>query len=283
MSGLPPGHVSRGRALAAYELHRAQSAGVVTCQACGCPWLAHYGLLLAGGRGCVACEDRGSGCPAYVQGSLPYNLAKHADALDAPGPCPWLCGHAADGHSGSYGCLRCACGYGDPAAAQPRGITYRRYPASDRDGRPVVVMEAPAGTPVTRLGGTAEDSPSGIAWGYGGPGSLGLARSLLIAALGPAAACPSCAGRGRIAWAEDLAALVPYDAEHDEPPGEVFNCGCEDGFRPDLPSRDFEFAMPGLWEQEGGWAVSRADILRWLAVSSPRMHAAAVAALPEDA
>ena len=62
-------------------------------------------------------------------------------------------------------------------------------------------------------------SPGGFEWGYAGSGPADLARSLLIDALGPAAACPLCDGTVYIAWREDLGDAagdpVPYDAERD--------------------------------------------------------------------
>lgn len=272
--------VSRQWALDMFASHRAHPAGVVLCQACGCPWLAHYGS--ADQRGCVACEGRDEACLLYIQGPAPYNLSKHADRLDANGPCPWLCGHPAAGHSVSYGCLECACQFGVTGAAEPRGITYRGYPVSDRAGHRIVVMEAPAGMPVTRLPGVARDRPAGFAWGGEGPGQAALARSLLISALGSAAACPSCQGNRSVAWEAGLSALVPYDAEYDEPPGEAFDCECGDGYRCDLPDRAFSLAVVGRWDEDSDWAISRTDILGWLVTSSPGLYVAAVTALPDD-
>lgn len=274
--------MSRQAALEMYESFLAHPAGVVLCQTCRCPWLAHYGAA-GPGRGCVACESRYRRCQVYIQGPVPYNLSKHADRLDAPGPCPWLCGHAAGDHSGSYGCMECACRYGEPGAAAPAGITYRGYPDTDPRGHRLVVVEAPPGSPVTRLTEFARHRPSGFDWGCGGTGPSALARSLLISVLGPAAACPACQGNKMMAWAADLSAMVPYDAEYDEPPGELFDCECEDGYRSDLPCRSFESAVIDGLGQDLEWVISRAEILHWLASVAPDLRAAADRILPEGA
>ena len=77
----------------------------------------------------------------------------------------------------------------------------------------------------------------GLSWGYEGSGPADLARSLLIDALGPAAACPLCDGTVYVVWCGDLgdaaADPVPYDPERhrDADPELIANCYCDDGYR----------------------------------------------------
>lgn len=267
---------------AALEMHKAQrllAAEVVSCQACAHGWMAHYD---AGGRGCAACDSAGRACPAYVPGGLPHQVTKHLDPLGTdPAPCPWLCGHPAGGHAGGGdGCPACGCRYGDPDAAAPGGIAYHGYPSGDYRGHRLVVVEAPAGTPVTLLPEISRHSPAGFAWGYGGSGPAALARSLLVSVLGPAAACPSCRGHRKIAWDPAAGTMVPAWDLSDGLGTEVDCPDCDDGFR-DLPYQDFKFAVIAALPGGGEWVLSRADILRWLAAADPASCAAALAVLPE--
>lgn len=275
--------LTRQAALEMYAAQRSRPFEVVSCQACAHEWMAHYD---ADGRGCAACDTAGRACPAYVPGGLPHQITKHLDPIGTdPSPCPWLCGHPAGAHVGDgYGCPACGCRYGDPDAAAPEGITYHGYPANDYRGHRIVVIEAPAGTPVTLLQEVSRHSPTGFAWGYGGSGPAALARSLLVSVLGPAAACPSCRGHRKVAWDPAAEALVPcWDlADSVADLGAELDCAaCDDGFR-DLPYQGFKSAAITPLPDGGEWALSRADILRWLAAADPAAHAAALAVLPES-
>ena len=113
-------------------------------------------------------------------------------------------------------------------------------------------------------------SPTGMSWGYEGSGPADLARSLLIDALGPAAACPLCNGTGYVAWTEDLgdaaADPVPYDAalHHDLDRDLITDCFCDDGYR-SLPYQAFKREHVGQWGDH--WTITRAAVLRWLVQS----------------
>jgi hypothetical protein len=110
-------------------------------------------------------------------------------------------------------------------------------------------------------------SPTGLEWGYAGSGPADLARSLLIDALGPAAACPLCDGTVYVVWPGDLgdAAVdpVPYDPErdHDVAPELITDCFCDDGYRA-LPYQKFKFDQVARWGDH--WTITRAAVLRLL-------------------
>jgi len=275
--------LTRPAALDMYATYLALPHEVVSCQVCSHPWPAHYGV---GGSGCVACETGGPGCPAYVPGVLPHQITRHLDVLGPdPAPCPWLCGHPAGRHNADSGCLSCGCRYDMPDATAPPGVTYHGYPADDARGHRIVVIEAPAGTPVTLLPEISQHSPTGFAWGYGGRGPAALARSLLVSVLGPAAICPACQGHRKVAWDPATRGHVPYWelAEADAGLGDVRECeDCDDGYREDLPYQDFKEAVITLLPAGAEWVLGRAEILRWLAAAAPAAHAAAIAALPEE-
>ena len=119
----------------------------------------------------------------YVPGAAP-KLRGHVSPVSAhPVPCPWMCGHGLDEHADGCGCFRCGCCCDMPGIAAPASIAYHGYPANGPGAR-VVVIEAPAGTPVSLL---PKATDTEFAWGYGGAGPRELARCLLRAALGPAA------------------------------------------------------------------------------------------------
>lgn len=111
-------------------------------------------------------------------------------------------------------------------------------------------------------------SPTGMEWGYAGSGPADLARSLLIDALGPFAACPLCNGTVYVAWTADwddaAADPVPYDpSEHrDLAPELITDCYCDDGYRV-LPYQAFKFEHVAKWPHDH-WSMTRADVLRWL-------------------
>jgi hypothetical protein len=111
-------------------------------------------------------------------------------------------------------------------------------------------------------------SPAGMEWGYAGSGPADLARSLLIDALGPAAACPLCNGTVYVVWRDDLgdaaADPVPYDPaeHHDLDPELITDCFCDDGYRA-LPYQAFKFDHVARWPPDH-WSMTRAEVLRWL-------------------
>jgi len=108
-------------------------------------------------------------------------------------------------------------------------------------GEPQVAIVSPDGDDFGLLPHVALQSPAGFAWGYLGAGPTDLARSLLIHALGRAARCRHCHGVG------------------------TGTC-CRDGYRTDLPVRDFkhEYVTGWVWGEE--WQARRSELLAWLAL-----------------
>jgi len=105
---------------------------------------------------------------------------------------------------------------------------------------------------------------AGLAWGYVGPAPADLARSLLIDALGPAAACPLCNGTVYVVWADELGDdTEPYDRgrHHDLEPELITECLCDDGYRA-LPYQRFEIDHVARWGEH--WTITRGAVLRWL-------------------
>lgn len=110
-------------------------------------------------------------------------------------------------------------------------------------------------------------SPTGFSWGYAGSGPADLARSLLIAALGDKAKCPTCEGCGRVAWLldESMEDPVPFDAaiSGTYDPDSVGPCyECDGGYR-HLPYQDFKFQFVAGWGDD--WQISRDEIRAWYA------------------
>jgi hypothetical protein len=264
----------RPAAVALLEQHRQHPVEVQACQACRHVHLAHYGYLAGGVRGCVACEQAGHACLVYVPGGTPKLPSRVSPASDDPAPCPWLCGHGLDEHADGCGCYQCGCRYGEPGAPQPGEITYHGYPAGRPSGN-VVVIEAPAGTPVSLLPDVSPTSPAEFSWGYGGAGPAALARCLLIAALGPAAACPACHGAARMVI-EDGRIVPGSQALADEAdPDAIIPCPlCDDGYRA-VPHQQFKSEVVAAWRQGAEWVIGRSQVIAWLRQTDPEMAAAA--------
>jgi hypothetical protein len=106
-------------------------------------------------------------------------------------------------------------------------------------------------------------SPAGFEWGYEGSGCADLARCLLIDVLGPAAACPECAGTGRVMFTgPDADQVVPYDPESGAGLEQTWACFCDGGYR-GLPYQDFK--REGVARLDySGWVLTRPGISRWL-------------------
>jgi hypothetical protein len=255
---------SRLLALALHAAHERHPVEVQGCQACWHTHLAHYDGGAAARQGCVACEDAARACPVFVPSGRP-KLSKHTGPVSAdPVPCPWLCGDGLDQHGEGSGCYRCGCRYGDAAAEPPAGVAYHGYPAGGPEGR-LVVIEAPPGTPVSVLRHVDRHSPAEFAWGYPGSGPAELALSLLIAALGPAAACPACRGAGKMTWDQDGHQAPCGPAREDEvDPETIVACAlCDDGYRT-LPHQEFKSEVVSGWSPDAQWVIDRAQIIGWL-------------------
>jgi len=164
------------------------------------------------------------------------------------------------------------------AEAAARDVWYRGARDPQVPGPAPVVIETPAGDVLGLLhNAAAGKSPDGFAWGYGGSGPAALARSILAAALGDAAKCPTCAGTQRIMWRdppdpgpEDPTdyAPVPWDGRPalDSRGHKVLlieDCyDCEDGTR-HLPYQAFKRQHVGRWGPE--FRIARSEVLAWLA------------------
>lgn len=110
-------------------------------------------------------------------------------------------------------------------------------------------------------------SPTGFGWGYGGSGASELARCLLLDALGDDAACPTCAGTGKLVFDPDTGTDSPYDEDH--PPADsdqISRCGdCGgDGIIAGLPYQQYKWHVIGRLPQNQEWWISRDSVLAWL-------------------
>lgn len=106
--------------------------------------------------------------------------------------------------------------------------------------------------------------------GYAGSGPADLARSLLIDALGEAAACPDCRGVGYVMYDPGIeeSGPEPYDPEALPDGWDTLRCGsCDGGYR-HLPYQEFKFAYVAGWGEE--WRITRADILDWYRAQASR-------------
>lgn len=104
---------------------------------------------------------------------------------------------------------------------------------------------------------------SGRSWGNAGPAAGDLARSILLDALGPAAACPICNGSRYVAWlGDDLdEPPVPFDRDDPADPELVSRCVCDDGYR-EVPYKQFRDEQVARWADH--WSLTRGEVLRWL-------------------
>jgi hypothetical protein len=269
--------VSRTSAMVLLEQWRQHPVEVQGCQACRHVYLAHYGSTAGRPGGCVECENTGQACPVYVPDGTPKLSSHVSPASDDPMPCPWLCGHGMDEHAEASGCYRCGCQYGRPGAAAPDEITYHGYPAGGPGAR-LVVIEAPAGCPVSLLPHMRGHAGTEFAWGYGGSGPAELARCLLLAVLGPAAACPACHGAARMVIGEDGREVPCGSARADEAdPAMVVLCQqCDDGYRA-VPHQKFKAQVVAAWDQDAEWSIDRVRVITWLRDTAPQLAAAAEA------
>lgn len=132
-------------------------------------------------------------------------------------------------------------------------------------GASVVAVQTETGQQVGVLRHVIYHSADGFTWGYRGSGPADLARSLLIAALGEGARCPTCAGTAKMVYRCELPTEEPYDPHRlaDYDPTRVHPCiDCDDGYRP-LPYRSFERECVAHWGNH--WRIRRGDIRAWLA------------------
>ena len=126
-------------------------------------------------------------------------------------------------------------------------------------GHPQVALIASDGEYLGVLPHVVVDSPAGLAWGYRGDGARGLARSLLLHALGRAGKCQTCRGTREVHWSAD--GVVPRMSEHGDDWGDCIDCD-RNGDQP-LPYRSFLERYPVRWPQGEEWQLSRSEILAW--------------------
>ncbi len=134
----------------------------------------------------------------------------------------------------------------------------RRSMAGDR----VVTVETNDGEPVGALKHVVRHSPSGLNWGYKGSGPSDTARSLLLAALGDAAACPECQGSARVVYVADGDGYraEPFNSARHSWTKRGWQCKCWDGYK-DVPYIDFADIV-ATWGEE--WRLTRSYICAWL-------------------
>jgi hypothetical protein len=135
---------------------------------------------------------------------------------------------------------------------EPRAV-FHGLPDGDPDVGQIVI-EDHAGRQLDLLANAGLfHSPGGFGWGGLGSGPSATARSLLAAALGADAACPVCRGTHQLTVPE-AGGEGAYDTA----------CtACDDGIRR-LPYKTY--AAEVVARLHGEWALTRGDVLRWLAV-----------------
>ncbi len=109
-------------------------------------------------------------------------------------------------------------------------------------------------------------SPDGFSWGYLGSGPAELARCLLIDAIEER--CQVCKGSNRVGWSAAADAFIaeeeiPLDQREEAGIGACFECMGEP-----VPSslyQRFKEEFVATWPQDGGWKITRDEILAWVA------------------
>lgn len=104
-------------------------------------------------------------------------------------------------------------------------------------------------------------SPDGFAWGYGGSGPSDLALNMLIDALGDAAWCARCGGKGSETYTEQG---ERGEGEH-EYEGRCSQCrGERTGplCTPDI-YQAFKVAHVAEWPQDAGWKITAAEVAQF--------------------
>jgi hypothetical protein len=161
------------------------------------------------------------------------------------------------------------------------GLTFHGTPAGTAMN---MALETAAGEFICELANTGyRKSPTGMAAGYLGSGAAALARSMLTAALGPAAACAGCGGTGRLTWLPELG-WVPFEPGHDDLVAAGSGAGVDDchlcdgdgiGVPPALYQRFKEQVISPL-DGDAEWHLSAGWVLTWISDhAGPELAAAA--------
>lgn len=142
-----------------------------------------------------------------------------------------------------------------PTIAPADDVTFKGLPAAG--GGRLVLVEDATGAARGLLTHYVRFSVDGFAWGYHGSGPCELARCLLTAVLGPAAACSLCGGTG------EHRTPVPEPAST---AGDAAPCpGCPDGLAvPDELWEAFTIDVVGRWPMDEPWRLTAGDIRTWL-------------------
>jgi hypothetical protein len=169
------------------------------------------------------------------------------------------------------------------------GMRFKGAPAPD--GGPGIVTICSEWLVVCQLANTGYiHSPDGFSWGFGGSGPAALSRSLLTAALGPAAVCPACLGSGKTTWLIDGPDHpVPWQPEHDAldntegPDSEATIMTCDEcagdgiGITPTVYNA-FKEAVVARLDTDAPWSLHRNAVLNWAEQQNVSVRLAVAAA-----
>jgi hypothetical protein len=128
------------------------------------------------------------------------------------------------------------------------------------------MIESATGDPLGPLPHYLKHSPSGFSWGYEGSGPAELARCIVIAILGMAARCPTCAGTGRVIVGLS-GAETPFDPNRDDldAAANCWQCDAGVAVSPALYQR-FKAAAVAEWPSDAEFRITAGDVRVWLVV-----------------
>lgn len=133
------------------------------------------------------------------------------------------------------------------------------------NGNTMILIENARGDPIGTVQHLPKHSPTGMNWGFAGSGPADTARSLLVAALGPAAICPTCNGTNRVVYVSDdsegTTVPEPFEPSRHRWTRKGWQCECDGGYIC-LPYPRFADQVVSHWGPE--WTMTQASILNWL-------------------
>jgi hypothetical protein len=136
------------------------------------------------------------------------------------------------------------------------------------NGTAVILIENAAGDQLGVVQHLPKHSPTGMNWGYAGAGTADTARSLLIAALGPQAICPTCQGTTRVVYISEgdggSPIPEPFEPSRHRWTQTGWQCECDSGYT-HLPYPQFADQYVSHWGPE--WTMSQSSILTWLSAA----------------
>lgn len=151
-----------------------------------------------------------------------------------------------------------------PDLVIPTDLPERIYRGHRDQTGTTITVENADGESLGPLTHPVRHSPT-LQWGNLVSEARACARSLLLDALGPAAAaCPTCRGHGKIHLLDDDLTVVPYMPQPGVPvPDSVIRCfACRGTTYRDVPYFEFAWEHVACWGDE--WTIRRSDILNWL-------------------